>query len=138
MQPSAWGHPSVLICHNPPCIYARTLRASGRHPMRCPLTEATRAPQVKVGDGVLTADVLSLAGGSKARKLVALLADGQRHSADECLAKSGMNVPVLRSTVRRVRHRGFEIVTSHRTRFSPLTYELVAVPAMSTPERKSA
>jgi hypothetical protein len=28
MQPSAWGRDDALICHNPPCIYVRTLAKS--------------------------------------------------------------------------------------------------------------
>lgn len=133
MAPSPWGHPSILICHNPPCIYTRALRASRKPVLLQPVEAANNSRDVRV----LSAEVLCLAGERTAMSLVSLLSDGATHTADECRAQLGMTTAMLRTTLSRVRRRGFDILTLPRTRFRPLAYELVAFPSLA-PERKIA
>lgn len=101
-----------------------------------PLSEIVAARPSRQIDA-LTAEVLCMAGERTAMKLISLLGDGATHTADECLAKLGMTAAMLRTTVKRVRRRGFDITTWPRTRFRALSYELVSVPVLM-PDRAVA
>ncbi len=141
MQPSQWGHPLILLCHNPPCIYARTLQAAGRIVPTAPLAEVVRLKASSAPAAlplVLPADVLCLAGGTKCRALIALLSDGIPRSADECRLAIGVRRQHMQTLVSRVRLRGFDVDTLRRLPHRPLSYQLLAVPSVFHMERKSA
>lgn len=129
MQPDAWGHHTLGLCHNPPCIYARTLEASRvpppvyHAPVHAPEPSYRERP-TKDEVTKLSVELLMAAGGKQARALVLLLADQQPHTSAECLRVSGApTMNALTSAIVRLNRRGVRVSRTSVDRH--VTYRLV-------------
>ncbi len=119
MAPSEWGHPSIPVCHNPPCSYARTEKVArlNRRLAAVMAAPVLLSPQASVSKKLIRESGLT--------RLARLLGDGKPHLVSECrtVAKCGDSVAVF---IMRLRERyGFDIVT-RRAANKAASYQLVS------------
>jgi hypothetical protein len=113
MEPSQWGHPSIEICHSPPCIYARTLKASKVTPPTQTHVEASWAqvvadapqtPSNPAADRVVKL-LLTVGGKTQLRKLALFLSDGKKRSTQEIVDAVGYPYLQVSTAINRLRSR---------------------------------
>jgi hypothetical protein len=136
MAPSQWGHPGVPLCHNPPCIYKRTMKASrvdtpiASVPVR--LSPVLKGAPVSIeptsgGDSIPIGSLLK-AGGKTNRKLILFLLDGKPRTAQECITAAGFStMETFRTARARLRERGL-VIRRTQTDHKPASYQLVLTP----------